>query len=175
METSATMPMRIGFATFVIDDALSPDPDKIVYYGATFENGEWRISEPICHGGEFLGKNIPDGSQTYVGGMAFYYGAASAALNEKRFVTTDTDRVYIARFDGSDRVVESYQSTDFGKTYKLEQVIRRIPGELDIKAWRPIVPIHAQDNMPVYWHEGRYAAHTGGWHSDIVTYIEYDD
>ena len=81
----------------------------------------------------------------------------------------------ITRFDGKDRVVESYQSTDFGRTYALEQVIRRIPGELNAKAWRPIVPIHAQDNMPVYWHEGRYAGHTGGWHSDIVAYIEYDD
>ena len=175
LEVSATMPLRIGFAPFVMDDMLCPSTDKPTYHVATFTDGKWQISAPICKAGEFLAKNIPDGSATYLGGMAFYYGAASAALNEKRFVTTDTDRVYIARFDGSDRVVESYQSTDFGKTYKLEQVIRRIPGELDIKAWRPIVPIHAQDNMPVYWHEGRYAAHTGGWHSDIVTYIEYDD
>lgn len=175
LEVSSTMPPRIGFTPFVMDDMLCPSPDTIVYHCATFTDGNWKISEPICTGGEFLGRNIPDGSQTYVGGMAFYYGSAEAGLGWKECITTDTHRVYITRFDGKDRVVESYQSFDFGKTYNLEQVIRRIPGELDIKAWRPIVPIHAQDNMPVYWHEGRYVGHTGGWHSDIVTYIEYDD
>lgn len=175
LEVSATMPPRIGFTPFVMDDYLCPNPETIVYHCATFTDGKWTVSEPICKGGEFLGRNIPDGSQTYVGGMAFYYGAGEAALGWKECITTDTHRVYITRFDGKDRVVESYQSTDFGKTYALEQVIRRIPGDLNVKAWRPIVPIHAQDNMPVYWHEGRYVGHTGGWHSDIVTYIEYDD
>lgn len=34
---------------------------------------------------------------------------------------------------------------------------------------------YAQDNLPVYWHEGMYGAHTGGWHSDVVTYVDYDD
>ena len=38
----------------------------------------------------------------------------------------------------------------------------RIYGHQDIKIWRPTVPIHAQDNMPVYWHEGGYRCHTGG-------------
>ena len=38
-----------------------------------------------------------------------------------------------------------------------------------------VVPIHAQDNLPVYWHEGTYVLHTGGWHSDAVLPIEYDD
>lgn len=175
LEVAPTMPLRIGFTPFVMDDMLCPSPETIHYRTATFADGAWTISEPICTGGEFLGRNIPDGSQTYVGGMAFYYGAADAALGWRECITTDTNRVYITRFDGKDRVVESYQSTDYGKSYQLEQVIRRIPGEQNIKAWRPIVPIHAQDNMPLYWHEGRYVGHTGGWHSDIVTYIEYDD
>lgn len=175
LEVAPTLPLRIGFTPFVMDDPLSPSPETIVYHTATFTDGEWVISSPICKGGEFLGRNIPDGSQTYVGGMAFYYGAADAALGWRECITTDTNRVYITRFDGKDRVVESYRSTDCGRTYALEQVIRRIPGALDIKCWRPTVPIHAQDNMPLYWHEGRYVGHTGGWHSDIVTYVEYDD
>jgi hypothetical protein len=29
--------------------------------------------------------------------------------------------------------------------------------------------------MPVYWHEGVYRAHTGGWHCDAVMFVEYDD
>lgn len=38
-----------------------------------------------------------------------------------------------------------------------------------------VVPIHAKDNMLVYWHEGTYLAHTGGWHCDAVMFVEYDD
>jgi hypothetical protein len=72
-------------------------------------------------------------------------------------------------------VVESYLSTDCGESYQLERVLRRIPKELGIKAWRPVVPMHAQDNLPVYWQEGYYNAHTGGWHSDAVLPVEYDD
>ena len=72
-------------------------------------------------------------------------------------------------------MLESYLSRDWGKTYRLEQVIRRIPVEANNKIWRPIVPVHAQDNMPVYWHEGRYESHSGGWHCDAVMYVEYDD
>ena len=88
---------------------------------------------------------------------------------------TFTNRIYIARFDGKDRVLESYLSTDRGKTYRLEQELRRIPGEKNIKIWRPTVPMYAQDNMPVYWHEGVYTAHSGGWHCDVKMYVEYDD
>ena len=77
LEVSATMPLRIGFTPFVMDDPLCPNPDTIVYHCATFTDEKWEISEPICKGGEFLGRNIPDGSQTYVGGMAFYYGAGA--------------------------------------------------------------------------------------------------
>lgn len=37
------------------------------------------------------------------------------------------------------------------------------------------MPVYAQDNVPVYWHEGTYTPHTGGWHCDAVMYVEYDD
>ena len=60
-------------------------------------------------------------------------------------------------------------------TYALEQTIRAIPKEQGVKIWRPTVPIGAQDNMPLYWHEGTYSAHTGGWHCDAVMLVEYDD
>ena len=178
LANAATVPLRIGFAPFV-----NEEPDTIVYHTATFVDGAWKISEPICSGGEFLSpmelaaQGLRDGSQTYVGGMEYYYGVGEAGMNTKArtFASTETNRVYIARFDGEARVLESYLSRDCGATYKLEQVIRRIPKEEDIKIWRPVVPIHAQDNMPVYWHEGTYVLHTGGWHSDAVMAIEYDD
>ena len=175
LEVSPTLPLRVGFAPFVIDDDWSPDPSKPVYYMATFKGGKWNISEPICAAGEFLAKDVIDGSQTYLGGMACYYGVGEAGLYPRDIVETRTNRVYIARFDGENRVLESYLSQDHGKTYQLEQVIRKIPKEENRKIWRPIVPIHAQDNLPVYWHEGTYAAHTGGWHADVVMYVEYDD
>ena len=116
--------------------------------------------------------------------MAYYYGVGdyycSPDTEEKgagatNFAFANTNRIYIARFDGTDRVLESYVSRNFGKTYELEQEIRRIPGVENRKIWRPTVPVHAQDNMPVYWHEGTYAAHTGGWHCDTVMLVEYDD
>ena len=132
------------------------------------------MSKAICSAGEFLAKNIMDGSQTYLGGMAYYYGVGDAGLNPRDHAETVTDRIYIARFDGKHRVLESYISTNGGETYLLEQVIRRTEKK-DVKLWRPIVPIHAQDNMPVYWHEGVYRAHTGGWHCDAVMFVEYDD
>lgn len=179
LSNAATLPLRIGFAPFTLDD-----PDSIVYHSATFADGQWKISAPICSGGEFLcpgeiyrEKGLKDGSQTYVGGMEYYYGVGEAGVNSKSraLAPTHTNRVYIARFDGEARVLESYLSQDCGATYKLEQVIRRIPKEEDIKIWRPVVPIHAQDNLPVYWHEGTYTLHTGGWHSDAVLPIEYDE
>ena len=74
--------------------------------------------------------------------------------------------------------VESYISNDKGAHYELYETIRSLPDtgrEEDTKIWRPVVPIHAQDNMPVYWHEGYYGAHTGGWHCDTVMNVEYDD
>lgn len=148
----------------------------MTYYCATWRDGAWQRSAPIAAGGEFLSPdNMLDGSQTYLGGMAFYYGVGDAGLSLKHPAPTFTDRLFIARFDGKDRVLESYQTADGGQTYAPEQTIRRIPGELGIKIWRPIVPIYAQDNMPLYWHEGLYGAHTGGWHCDMVAYVEYDD
>ena len=76
---------------------------------------------------------------------------------------------------GEQRLLESYVTRNEGETYELEQVIRAIPKEQNIKIWRPTVPSAAQDNMPVYWHEGTYSAHTGGWHCDTVMFVEYDD
>ena len=177
LDVSSTLPLRVAFAYFVVDEMKNPNPDNITYYSAVFRDGKWQISEPICKGGEFLAKNVDDGSQTYLGGVAYYYGVGEYYCSREsgQHTFADTNRVYIARFDGKDRVLESYVSRNFGKTYDLEQVIRRIPGEEGIKIWRPTVPVHAQDNMPVYWHEGTYAAHTGGWHCDAVMLVEYDD
>lgn len=170
LENSSTLPLRVGFAPFVMNDPTTP-----TYYSATFSGGEWHVSEPICRANEFLTAGMNDGSQTYLGGMAYYYGVGEAGLHPCDPAPTCTNRIYIARCDGENRVVESYLSTDCGKTYRLEQTLRKIPNEKDIKTWRPIVPVHAQDNLPVYWHEGVYTAHTGGWHSDAVMWVEYDD
>lgn len=175
MDVAATLPLRIGFAPFVMDDMLAPSPHTPTYYSATFKDGKWQISEPICKAGEFLAKNVRDGAQTYIGGMAYYYGVGEAGLTVNGQVDTETNKIYIARFDGESRVIESYKSVDGGKTYILEQVIRKIPALENKKTWRPTVPVHAQDNMPLYWHEGKYEAHTGGWHCDVVAYVEFDD
>ena len=174
LDVSATVPLRVGFAPFVLDKDDAPSPENAYYCSAFFKDGQWNVSKPICSAGEFLAKNVLDGSQTYLGGMAYYYGVGDAGLYLRDNVETTTDRVYIARFDGENRVLEAYLSKDGGKTYVLEQVIKRIKEE-NIKTWRPIVPIHAQDNMPVYWHEGTYCAHSGGWHCDAVMLVEYDD
>lgn len=71
--------------------------------------------------------------------------------------------------------MESYVTEDDGLTYRLESTLRSIPLDAGVKIWRPIVPVFAQDNLPVYWHEGVYSAHTGGWHCDAVLPVEYDD
>lgn len=175
LDVAPTVPLRVAFAPFVLDQVDAPNPEKPYYCSATFKNGQWVVSEPICTAGEFLAKNVIDGSQTYLGGMAYYYGVGDAGLYPRDHAETHTDRIYIARFDGTDRVLEAYLSKDNGSSYQLEQTLRRIPGEENIKIWRPIVPIYAQDNMPLYWHEGTYGAHTGGWHSDAVMFVEYDD
>ncbi|MBR4863329.1 MAG: BNR-4 repeat-containing protein [Oscillospiraceae bacterium] len=180
LDVAPTLPLRVGFAPFVLDDDFAPDPAKAYYCSATFVDGKWVASQPICTAGEFLAKGVIDGSQTYLGGMAYYYGVGEAGLRRysedpNHDPATFTNRIYIARFDGKDRVLESYLSQDRGRSYKLEQVLRRIPGEKDMKIWRPIVPLYAQDNMPVYWHEGPYTAHSGGWHCDVKMYVEYDD
>lgn len=170
LAVSATLPYRVGLAAFTLDEA-----DTIVYYAAEYNGGKWILSEPVAKGGEFLAPNQTDGSQTYVGGMAFYYGAGEAGFNKADGGIIDTNRLYAARFDGENRLLESYVSYDNGKSYTLEQVIRKIPKSENKKIWRPTVPVYAQDNLPVYWHEGSYSAHTGGWHCDEVMLVEYDD
>lgn len=168
---SPIAPYRVGVASFVLNE-----PDTITYYSATWRNGKWNLSAPIAKGGEFLSPvTMIDGSQTYVGGMSYYYGVGEAGLHPNDPAPTTTNRLYIARFDGTHRLLESYLSRDCGATYELEQVLRAIPKEKNIKIWRPTTPIYAQDNLPVYWHEGTYGAHTGGWHSDVVMYVDYDD
>jgi hypothetical protein len=172
LENAPTLPLRVGFAPFVLDK-----PETAVYHSATFRDGRWHVSDPICPAGEFLTSGMIDGSQTYLGGMAYYYGVGEAGLHPNDPAPTVTNRIYIARFDSEKqcRVVESYLSQDWGKSYQLEQTLAKHPIALGIKCWRPIVPIHAQDNMPLYWHEGVYRAHTGGWHADEVMLVEYDD
>ena len=180
LDVSATMPLRVGFAPFVLDLPDAPSPESPVYYSAVFKDDKWNISDPICSAGSFLAKYTEDGAQTYLGGMAYYYGVGEVGhypnhveVGESR--VTVTNRIFVARYDGKDWVLESYVSIDHGKTYPLEQVIRKIPGKSNIKIWRPIVPVYAQDNMQVYWHEGVYTTHTGGWHCDEVMLVEYDD
>ena len=170
LAVSPTMPLRVGFAPFRLCDK-----ESAYYASATFVGGQWQVSEPICTAGEFLTEDMRDGSQSYLGGMAYYYGVGESGLEKIHPAVTCSNRIYIARFDGEARVLESYLSTDRGKTYVREEVIRRVPADKNIKLWRPTVPIHAQDNMPVYWHEGIYTAHTGGWHADVVAYVSYDD
>ncbi|MCR4578152.1 MAG: BNR repeat-containing protein [Clostridiales bacterium] len=172
LEVSPTLPLRVGLAAFVLNK-----PETITYFVATWTQTGFRLSAPICKGGEFLSPDTQlDGSQTYVGGMACYYGVGAAGIRPDACgETVDTDRIFIARFDGTDRVLESYVSRDHGMHYGLEQVIRRLNTPDQKKIWRPVVPIHAQDNLPVYWHEGIYSAHTGGWHCDAVMLTEYDD
>lgn len=170
LDNAATLPLRVGFASFVLNESESG-----FYYSATFREGKWQISEPICPIGEFLTSGMIDGSQTYVGGMAYYYGVGEAGLHPNDPAPTCTNRLYIARYNGEGRVLESYLSIDCGRSYCHEQTLRFLPREENRKIWRPIVPIHAQDNLPVYWQEGTYTAHTGGWHSDAVALVEYDD
>ncbi|MBQ7917049.1 MAG: BNR-4 repeat-containing protein [Firmicutes bacterium] len=170
LAVSPTLPYRVGLTPFVLNQ-----PETIVYHSATYRDGVWQLSAPIAMGGEFLSPATQiDGSQTYVGGMAYYYGVGEAGLTFQ-VDTATTNRIFIARFDGVDRVLESYQSLDKGRTYQLEHTIKKIAGEKDVKIWRPVVPMYAQDNLPVYWHEGTYCAHTGGWHCDEVMLVEYDD
>jgi len=171
LEVAPTVPLRVGIATFELDK-----PETITYYIASWKGNAWQISKPIAKGGEFLSKPPQlDGSQTYVGGMACYYGVGEDGFHPKNRGKIDTNRVYIARADADSRLLESYVSHDDGISYTLEQVIKTIPHEEHLKIWRPIVPIYAQDNLPVYWHEGTYSAHTGGWHCDAVMFVEYDD
>lgn len=170
LAVSPVMPYRIGLAAFTLDNA-----DSIVYYAAEYNCGKWVLSEPVAKAGDFLAPNQTDGSQTYVGGMAFYYGVGEAGFNSADGGVIDSNRLYLSRTDGEYWYMESYVSHDCGKSYELEQIIRKIPNGKNIKIWRPTVPVYAQDNLPVYWHEGSYSAHTGGWNCDAVMLVEYDD
>ena len=170
LDVAPAQPPRVAFAAFQM-----MRPETIVYYSAAYRGGEWRRSAPIARGGDFLAPRQVDGSQTYVGGMAYYYGVGEAGIDWRDGGDSETNRIFLARADSEGWSLESYVSHDCGENYRLEQTLRRIPAEDGRKIWRPIVPIHAQDNLPVYWHEGSYYGHTGGWHCDAVMMIEYDD
>lgn len=169
LSVSITEPFRVGLCTF------SPDCTDGEYIVASYHEGAWTMSEPFAKDVGFLGRQIMrDGSQSYVGGFEFYYGVGTAGLKPSMPAPVQTDGVYAARKRQDGRyVLELYSSQDAGKTYRLEQEISVAPeGQ---KIWRPIVPVYAQDNMPVYWHEGYYEAHTGGWHCDVIMPVEYDN
>ena len=146
-----------------------------MYYAAEYNCGKWVLSEPVAKAGDFLAPNQTDGSQTYVGGMAFYYGVGEAGFNPADGGVIDSNRLYLSRTDGKYWYLESYVSHNCGKSYELDHTVRKIPNSKNIKIWRPTVPVYAQDNLPVYWHEGSYSAHTGGWSCDAVMLVEYDD
>ncbi|MBO7377154.1 MAG: BNR-4 repeat-containing protein [Clostridia bacterium] len=170
LEVSAILPFRVGFCTFE-----AGKPETITYYLSHYEKDGWVTSAPICRGGEFLSPvTQTDGSETYVGGMACYWGNGFAGLRTKKGSPVyagepmTSDRVFIARFDGNARVLESYVSSDYGRSYRLENTLRSIPEAEQIKIWRPTVPLYASDALPVYWHEGVYGGYAGGWHCDAV-------
>lgn len=75
MSIAATVPLRIGYCAFTIGDA-----ESAVYYSATYRDGKWISSAPIARAGEFLAPGQTDGSQTYIAGMAYYYGVGEAAI-----------------------------------------------------------------------------------------------
>ncbi len=75
--------------------------------------------------------------------MTYSYGVGDVGLNTKDYGQTVTDRLYLACYNGKNRVLGEYVAVDGGSTYRLDRVLRRID-----------LPIHTQDNMPVYWHEG---------------------
>lgn len=169
LATSCIGPDRVGLCRFT-----RGDEDSAVYHVASFRDGVWRLSEPIAKAGAFLAPEQTDGSDSYVAGMEFYFGAGSDGFTYHGG-KINTDRVYIARRGKDTWLMESYVTEDDGLTYRLESTLRSIPLDAGVKIWRPIVPVFAQDNLPVYWHEGVYSAHTGGWHCDAVLPVEYDD
>ena len=165
-----TVPLRVGFVPFELGNAQS-----CVYYSATYCNKQWNLSEPIVKEGGFLAPRQTDGSETYVAGMAYYYGVGEAGFHPADGGITDTNKIFIAHTDENFWFLDSFVTHDGGKTYEKYETIRKIPACDNIKIWRPTVPVHAQDNLPVYWHEGTYSAHTGGWHCDVVMDVLYDD
>lgn len=166
---AATGPDRVALCTFT-----RGDEDSAVYHVATFKDGAWKLSAPIAKAGAFLAPTQTDGSDSYVPGMDFYFGVGSDGFTYHGGII-DTDRVYLARKGSDSWLLESYTSRNSGDTYEYESTLRDIPLTAGTKIWRPIVPLYAQDNLPVYWHEGSYSAHTGGWHCNEVLPVEYDD
>ena len=169
LSTSCIGPDRVALCRFVRGNA-----DSAVYHVASFRNGAWQLSAPIAKAGAFLAPSQTDGSDSYVPGMDFYFGAGSDGFTYHGGAI-NTDRVYIARKGATDWRVESYVTNDLGASYEFERCLRSIPLSEGLKIWRPIVPVYAQDNLPVYWHEGIYSAHTGGWHCNAILPVEYDD
>lgn len=170
LSVAPTLPLRVGLASFVLNDA-----DSAVYYSATYKNDKWVLSKAIAKPGCFLAPEQTDGSQTYIPGMSYYYGVGEAGFHPNDGGYIDTNRIYLARADKDYWFLESYVSHNAGDSYEFEQTIRQIPIDENKKIWRPLVPVYAQDNLPLYWHEGTYSAHTGGWHCDAITLVEFDD
>ena len=169
LTVAPTVPIRVGLATFKY-----PDDKSAVYRVATFNGGEWLLSSPIADSGMFLAPGQTDGSASYVPGFEFYYGVGESGLSYHKG-KINTNRIFLARKSEKYWLVESYVSENGGADYLLEQEIRKIPIERNIKIWRPTVPVFAEDNMPVYWHEGIYYGHTGAWHCDEVMLVDYDN
>lgn len=169
LAVAPTVPLRIGLATF-----RYPEDTCAAYRVASYKDGAWRLSDEIASSGAFLAPGQQDGSASYVSGMEFYYGVGEAGFSYHGG-QINTNRLFLARATKSHWVLESYVSEDGGQTYTPEQILREIPLSEGIKIWRPTVPVFAQDNMPLYWHEGIYSGHTGGWHCDAVALVEYDD
>ena len=170
LAVSPTLPLRVGLAAFEVGDENSS-----VYYSASFSEDRWILSKPIVKAGAFLSATQIDGSQTYIPGMSYYYGVGETGLDSRHGGETETNRIFLARKSEEAWLLESYVSRNSGLSYVLEKVIKKISLCDNKKIWRPVVPVYAQDNMPVYWHEGTYTAYEGGWHCDTVMFVEYDD
>lgn len=172
LSVAPTVPARIALAAFEYPGSTSAD-----YRVATWRGGAWRVSEVIAPSGAFLadfdsdGAPVHDGSETYVGGMEFYWGVGAPAFRRDTPAFTDSDAVYlIRRCNDGTWVLERYTSCDRGKTYRFEYTV--YTARRGMKLWRPVVPVWAQDNMPVYCHEGEYVAYKGGWHCDVIMPVE---
>lgn len=175
LSVAPTVPPRIAFAAF----SYPSDPEA-AYRVATWHNGAWRVSDDIVKSGAFLsdndsdGRPVRDGSETYVGGAEFYWGIGAPAFRRDTPAHTDGDAIYIIRKkDDGIWAMERYVSQNCGKTYDLEHTV--YTAAHGRKLWRPVVPVYAQDNMPVYCHEGAYVAYKGGWHCDMIMPTETDD
>lgn len=174
LSVAPTVPPRIVFAAF-----RYPGDTEAVYRVATWRDGAWQISGDIAGSGAFLsdndsyGRPVRDGSETYVGGAEFYWGIGAPAFRRDTPAHTDGDALYLIRKRQDEKwVMERYVSQDCGKTYEFEHTVHTAAD--GHKLWRPVVPVYAQDEMPVYCHEGIYVAYKGGWHCDMIMPTETD-